>query len=87
MPENKEEAPLQSRGRSVGATSSSSQALSRPPLLDIKEAAVILRICKRKVWELSNTGELPSVRIGRALRFDPTDLAEAIDKWKTGRRA
>lgn len=51
-------------------------------LLTTKEAANLLGISKRKVWELGNRGEIPCVRIDRALRFDLRDLESAIQTWK-----
>ena len=51
-------------------------------LLDAKEAAALLNISGRKFWELTNTGEIPTVRIGRAVRFDPADLKAFTDRHK-----
>jgi hypothetical protein len=46
--------------------STSSQA--EPLLLRPAEAARLLAISPRKLWELTNAREVPSNRIGRALR-------------------
>jgi len=46
-------------------------------LLRSREAAKRLAISTRKLWELTNRGSLPHVRVGRAVRYDPADL----DRW------
>lgn len=43
-------------------------------LLRPVEAARVLAISPRKLWELSNTREIPSLRIGRCLRYSPEHL-------------
>lgn len=53
------------------------------PLLTVRETAKTLSLCERKVWSLVAGGEIPAVRIGRAVRFDPTDLRTWIDARKT----
>ena len=46
-----------------------------PPLaVPVKQAAALLGISPRKLWTLSNTGEIPAVRFGRCVRFRPEDL-------------
>lgn len=53
------------------------------PLLNIHETAKTLSLSERKVWSLVAGGEIPTVRIGRAVRFDPMDLRTWIDGKKT----
>lgn len=53
--------------------------LLRPP-----EAAERLAISPRKLWELTRRGDIPVVKIGRAVRYDPRDLADWIDREKVG---
>ena len=48
------------------------------PLVPAKEAATLLAIGSRKLWELTNCGEIPHVRIGRAIRYDVADLEQWI---------
>ena len=55
-------------------------------LLKTGNAAEILSISKRKLWAMTNTGEIPCVRFGRAVRYDPTDLRAWIDAQKGERR-
>jgi excisionase family DNA binding protein len=45
-----------------------------PLLLKAKEAAQALAISERKLWELTNRGEIPKIVIGRAVRYFPEDL-------------
>ncbi|MCG8407489.1 MAG: helix-turn-helix domain-containing protein [Phycisphaerales bacterium] len=49
-------------------------------LLRPDEAAKALAISPRKLWELTNCGEVPCIRIGRAVRYVPADLQAWIDR-------
>ena len=40
-----------------------------PVLLKIAEAATLLRVGRTTIYELMNSGDMPSVRIGRAVRI------------------
>jgi len=51
-------------------------------LLRPREAADVLAISPRKLWELTNRGEIPCIRIGRSVRYDPDDLKKWIDANK-----
>ncbi|MBI1314105.1 helix-turn-helix domain-containing protein [bacterium] len=53
------------------------------PLLTTQEAADVLRISLRTLWTLTQEGEIPSVRVGRSVRYDQTDLADWIASRKT----
>jgi excisionase family DNA binding protein len=54
------------------------------PLLDADEVARFLNVPKRRVWQMSRRGEIPTVRIGpRQLRFDPDDL----EAWRERRKS
>lgn len=55
-------------------------------LLRPREAADALAISERKLWELTRCGEVPAVRIGRAVRYDPRDLRRWIDAQRAGGR-
>ena len=52
-------------------------------LLTEREAAQALSISPRKLWELRATGEIPCVRLGRAVRYDPRDLSAWITRRRT----
>ncbi|MFT5325458.1 MAG: excisionase family DNA binding protein [Planctomycetaceae bacterium] len=53
------------------------------PLLTVREAADVLRVSERTLWSLTNSKELPSVRVGRSVRYDQNDLASWIASRKT----
>jgi len=53
--------------------------LLRPP-----EAAEALTISERTLWGLTKAGEIPCVRLGRSVRYDPEDLRNAIAERKGG---
>ena len=44
------------------------------PLLDVADVAAILKIGKRAVYVLAETATLPSLHIGRRLRFRREDV-------------
>ncbi|MGI6125320.1 MAG: helix-turn-helix domain-containing protein [Acetivibrionales bacterium] len=52
-------------------------------LINSRDAARYLCISERTLWQLSSDGKLPTVRIGRMVRFDVADLNEFIAKQKT----
>lgn len=52
-------------------------------LIKSRDAAQYLCISERTLWQLSSDGKLPTVRIGRMVRFDVADLNEFIAKQKT----
>jgi excisionase family DNA binding protein len=52
-------------------------------LIKPADAALLLSISDRKLWELTAGNEIPCVRIGRAKRYDPADLRAWIDEQKT----
>lgn len=62
--------------------SRASGPVSEPFLLRPAEAARFLAISPRKLWELTNTREVPAIRIGRSLRY-PT---EELRTWVAERR-
>lgn len=43
-------------------------------LLTSREVAAALAICERTLYAPTKRGELPAVRIGRAVRYDVADL-------------
>lgn len=51
-----------------------SESYTPKKLMKIKQAADYLCVCERKLWELSKTGRIQTVRIDRAVRFDRDDL-------------
>ena len=54
-------------------------------LLTVPEAAKIVGCSKAHLYNAwINPGILPVIRIGRAVRIDPDDLARVIQQSKTG---
>ena len=51
-------------------------------LMTSKKAAEYLCICERKLWDLSKSGQIQKVRIGRAVRYDIADLDSFIEQQK-----
>lgn len=51
-------------------------------LMKSKQAAEYLCICERKLWDLSKSGRIQTVRIDRAVRFDIADLDSFIEQQK-----
>ena len=49
-------------------------------LLTPREAARALHICERTLYSMTKRGEIPAVRIGRCVRYDPESLKEFIKK-------
>jgi excisionase family DNA binding protein len=48
-------------------------------LLNAKEAAEFLAISERKLWELTNRGELAATRIGRVVRYTVESLEAFVE--------
>ena len=51
-----------------------------------RQAAKALAISERKLWDLTNEGAIPCIRIGRAVRYDPGDIRTWIDAQKNRAR-
>jgi len=54
-------------------------------LLSTREAAAALSICQKTLWSMTRPrGDLPCVRIGARVLYDPRDLEVWIDRKKGG---
>jgi predicted DNA-binding transcriptional regulator AlpA len=53
-------------------------------LLTQRQAAEACSLCGKSLYLAVKRGELRAVKIGRAVRYDPRDLAEWIDRMKGG---
>ena len=53
-------------------------------LVSAREAAAMLSISTRSLWTITNMGTIPSIRIGRAVRYSITDLRDYIDAMRQG---
>jgi excisionase family DNA binding protein len=50
------------------------QVVLQPLAVDEHQAAAMLGISTRTLWDYRKSGEIPIVRIGRLVRFDVDDL-------------
>jgi excisionase family DNA binding protein len=57
-------------------------ASTAPALLTTREAADALRVHPRTVQRLVERGQLSTVHLGTAVRFDPADIADLTDRLK-----
>lgn len=55
-----------------------------PLLVDELQAASMLGISQRTFWDYRRSGEIPTVRIGRSVRFSVDDLRKFIDSKRVG---
>jgi excisionase family DNA binding protein len=71
------------------ARNGTSPALAPSPLLlTPAEAARMLAVSPRTLWGLTAAGEVPAVRIGRAVRYAVADLREYVERLRErGRQA
>jgi len=58
------------------------QQAIEPMLLTARQAARALSVSERTLFSLTQAKEIPAVRFGRAVRYDPTDLRAWIEKAK-----
>lgn len=65
---------------------SEGQSSVQRPMQTLPQVAAHLGISRRKAWELVNSGEIPSFRVGRCLRLDPQDVDAWVRKQKKGGR-
>lgn len=47
-------------------------------LLDARRASDVLGISQRTLFTITKSGRLPVIRIGRLIRYHPSDLAEFV---------
>jgi excisionase family DNA binding protein len=57
-----------------------SASVQRPePLWTVADVRAFLRIGRNTVYDLATRGELPSIRIGSRVRFDPAKVRAWLD--------
>jgi len=61
-------------------------ATTAPFLVTEFEAARLLKISQRKMWQLAADGKIPTVHLGREKRYDVADLRELIERMKASAR-
>jgi excisionase family DNA binding protein len=49
-------------------------------LLTVKDIARILTISQSKAYKLAESGQIPSIKIGRSLRFHPEKINDFITR-------
>lgn len=49
-----------------------------PVAMTVAEVATLLNVSERHVYKLVQSGEIPHVKIGKAVRFDAKDIADWI---------
>ncbi len=53
-------------------------------LLTATQAAEALAISPRKLWSMTQSGQVPHIRLGRCLRYPAADLQRWIDARREG---
>ncbi len=66
------------QGAAAGGPASSSVRLVKSA-----DAAKMLAIGERKLWSLTASGLIQSIRIGRSVRYDVRDIEAFIEKLKS----
>ncbi len=56
-------------------------------MVDVQDLSAVMGISSKQVYALACRGAIPHYRIGRAVRFDPTEIAEWLRAHSCGRRA
>ena len=56
------------------------QTISSTRLLKAQDVAAILNVSRSFAYALMQSGQLPSVRLGRSIRVRPTDLDDYISR-------
>jgi len=94
------DSPRESARTLAGSTGGTNEQTEHTPLLiNAMAAAVLLAISPRKLWTLTRCNAIPSRRIGRAVRYCPSELrlwvvagcptdpgaAERVQRWPTTR--
>lgn len=53
---------------------------SHPRVLRAAELAVLLEVTPQHIYKLAATGRMPSIRVARAIRFDPQQVASWLQQ-------
>jgi len=48
-----------------------------------RDAAKMLGVCDKSLWNATKRGEIPAIKLGRSVRYDPRDLTRWIETSKT----
>lgn len=55
-------------------------------LVTARQGAKLLEISERKLWTLSNRGDIPRIKIDRLVRYAIEDLQDYIDRQRAASR-
>ena len=50
------------------------EVVSSPILVDPQQASRMLAICPRKLWQMTKDRQIPSLKIGKSVRYRVADL-------------
>ena len=64
----------------------SDQAAVHPILVNARDAAVMLSICPRVLWTMTNCRAIPHLKIGRSVRYAVADLQRWVEANKIKER-
>jgi excisionase family DNA binding protein len=56
-----------------------------PSLLRVRDAARLLQVSERTLWNLTDNGNIPCIHVGRAVRYDPAAIREWISRSQSSR--
>lgn len=65
--------------------SNSERAVGGRRLMSIRETAEYLSISTRHLWTITNSGQLPNIKMGKSVRYDRVDVDAYIERCKSGR--
>jgi excisionase family DNA binding protein len=77
---------LQARGVALAAQEGRSTPPPSPDLLDAKAAAQRLGLSLPTIYRLAASGELQAVRVGGAVRFEPSEVAAFVARSSAVKR-
>jgi len=58
--------------------------VTREPLWDVKQTAAFLNMSLWWIYTSAQQGTLPSIKVGRSLKFDPTAIRAWLDERARG---
>ena len=84
VPENDQRMPGGANAGHIGAWLDNVVTMMkrRPGMITATEAAQLTGLARRTIYALAEQGRIPHYRIGSALRFDPVELAEWLERQK-----
>lgn len=71
-------------GRGAGRASGQETKAQLEPLLTLRDTAALLRVSEKSVRRLVAYQRIPCLRIGRQLRFVPSDLLRWVSAKREG---